>query len=228
MNDSQAESRPLQAIQENQETSKEIRSRFSRFCDEVCTFNLDMERAYELAERKGRLVHDECARASTRLEALERELRTIAEKIAENDIAFSASLAHCLLHKHLPDVKAKAQLEAETTKQRKAVDKLQQERDRLFELDKSVDKIVNVLREFANNANALVNAWEAQIINQFSELDALLETVVCGEHVTSFFGTKLDITHDAYEKLKDMLYKYSRALAGRTRLSRLELSDLPE
>ncbi|KAJ3009187.1 hypothetical protein NUW54_g2873 [Trametes sanguinea] len=195
-----------QVIEEDQAKSKEIREGFSRFCDEVCTFKLEVEQKHKAAMKKSKSVFEEYA---TKLNALERDLKTVAEDIAASEIAFSASLAHRLLLKRLPDIKAKASariMHTRRRKQRKPVDQLGQKHDRLVELDKSLGKMVRVLHEFANNANTLVNVWDA-IVNQFCELDALLETVICGSHITPFFGMKLDNTYDAYEELKDILYK---------------------
>ncbi|KAJ3017295.1 hypothetical protein NUW54_g616 [Trametes sanguinea] len=217
-----------QVIEEHQAKSKEIREGFSRFCDEVCTFKLEVEQKHKAAMKKSKSVFEEYV---TKLNALERDLNTVAEDIAASEIAFSASLAHRLLLKRLPDMKAKASariMHTRRRKQRKPVDQLGQKHDHLVELDKSLGKMVRVLHEFANHANALVNVWDA-IVNQFCELDALLETVICGSHITPFFGMKLDNTYDAYEELKDILYKYARALAGRAAqpLSRLVFTIPP-
>ncbi|KAI9061975.1 hypothetical protein FKP32DRAFT_1677602 [Trametes sanguinea] len=171
-----------QVIEEDQAKSKKIREGFSRFCDEVCTFKLEVEQKHKAAAKKSKSVFEEYV---TKLNALERDLRTVAEDA-----------------------------QPQAAKQRKPVDQLGQKHDRLVELENSLGKMVRVLHEFANNANALVNVWDA-IVNQFCELDALLETVICGSHITPFFGMKLDNTYDAYEELKDILYKYARALAGR-------------
>ncbi|KAL7277047.1 hypothetical protein ACG7TL_008892 [Trametes sanguinea] len=198
-----------QVIEEDQEKSKKIRERFSRFCDEVHTFKREVEQKYKAASKKSKSAFEEYV---LKLGALERDLGAVAKEISASEIAFSASLAHRLLLKRLPDMKAKAQ--SQPAKQRKAVDQVNRKFDSLMELEKSLDKLVHTLHDFANNADAFVNVWDA-IINQFCELDALLQTVVCGEHVTPFFGLKLDNTYDAYEELKEILYKYARALAGR-------------
>ncbi|OSD04989.1 hypothetical protein PYCCODRAFT_1457490 [Trametes coccinea BRFM310] len=201
-----------QVIEEDQEKSKKIRERFSRFCDEVHTFKREVEQKYKAASKKSKSAFEEYV---LKLGALERDLSAVAKEISASEIAFSASLAHRLLLKRLPDMKAKAQ--SQPAKQRKPVDQLNRKYDSLMELENSLGKLVRTLHDFANNADALVNVWDA-IINQFCELDALLQTVVCGEHITpttQFFGLKLDNTYDAYEELKEILYKYARALAGR-------------
>ncbi|KAI0324392.1 hypothetical protein GY45DRAFT_1365103 [Cubamyces sp. BRFM 1775] len=221
----------MEMLATKEQQASELREGFQSLVREINSIGLEVNRELRAAERQKNSLFEELSNTLHNLEQLKASFTSISDEFSAfkracimciSAVAFAAptgtlwdpQVVDDRVHDALAS-KVKAELQREAIRLRVEIKKgetavIQLERQQSVVQDRLplLEDAEKEIQHLADNIDILSDVWNFIKVNMM-ELNALLTTVVAGDHLTSFFQSKLNITRRSHQKLSGILHAYA-------------------
>ncbi|KAH9887920.1 hypothetical protein C8Q73DRAFT_794362 [Cubamyces lactineus] len=222
----------IELLTAKEHQASELREGFQNLVREINSIGLEVNQELQAAERQKNSLFEELSNTLHNLEQLKASFSSISDEFS----AFKWACIMCistvalavpsgtlwdrqaagdrvhdaLEHKVKVEMQRKEaiRLRVEIKKGETALIQLEREQTIVQERLPLLGDAENEVRHIAENIDVLSDVWNFIKVNMM-ELNALLSTVVAGDHLTSFFQSKLNITRKAHQRLSGILHAYA-------------------